>query len=214
MISPGFYVLICGVGVIAYFFAGYHAHERGRLLSKMCASAAFVLCAVEMGATDTTAGILILLGLVASLVGDFFLLRSETHFMEGVYSFVVAHLLYAAGFVASGLDLSGVGFGLVIFAPVAWAIWSWVKPHTGDMFKHITLYICLIFLMTILALSACWDDPGKGQQLLLVSAVVFCASDVLVARQKFVHPQTINEVVGLPVYYAAQLGFAFGAGLL
>ena len=214
MVSATFYVFICALSIVAYFVAGARQNERARLVAKMCACAAFVGCAVDAGATDSAAGGLILAGLLASVVGDYFLLRSETHFMEGVYAFVAAHLLYALAFIVSGLDLGGFGFGLVIFAPVAWAIWSWVKPHTGAMSKHIALYICLIFLMTILALSACWDDPGKGQQVLLLSAVVFCASDVLVARQKFVQQQKVNEFVGLPVYYLAQLGFAVGAGLL
>ena len=189
MVSPVFYVWVCAFGVIAYFVAGFRGHEHGRLLGKMGASGAFVVCALVGGATDSVAGILILIGLLASVLGDFFLLRSETRFMAGVYAFVVAHLFYSFAFMATGLDGAGFGFGLVIFAPIGWAIWSWVKPHTGVMSKHIALYIGLIFVMTNLALAACWEDPGQGQQVLLLSAVTFCVSDVLVARQKFVCPR-------------------------
>jgi uncharacterized membrane protein YhhN len=39
----------------------------------------------------------------------------------------------------------------------------------------------------------------------VVGAVLFAASDLFVARERFVKSTAINTSVGLPLYYAAQL---------
>jgi len=39
----------------------------------------------------------------------------------------------------------------------------------------------------------------------LVAAVMFYASDICVARSRFVSDDFINQLIGLPLYYVAQL---------
>jgi len=43
-------------------------------------------------------------------------------------------------------------------------------------------------------------------------AVLFWLSDLAVARDRFVRPGFVNPLVGLPLYYAAQLLLASAAG--
>jgi hypothetical protein len=43
-------------------------------------------------------------------------------------------------------------------------------------------------------------------------ALLFYLSDLLVARDRFVRPGIVNRVVGLPLYYAAQLLLASAVG--
>jgi len=43
---------------------------------------------------------------------------------------------------------------------------------------------------------------------LAIAALMFAASDVSVARNRFVARKIVNKVWGLPLYYAAQLLFA------
>jgi len=47
-------------------------------------------------AMSSTVGVLFLLGLVFSLLGDIFLLFAEAHFLKGLIAFLLAHLLYVA----------------------------------------------------------------------------------------------------------------------
>ena len=44
---------------------------------------------------------------------------------------------------------------------------------------------------------------------MLVGAIVFAASDVAVARDRFVARSFVNRAWGLPAYYAAQLVLAW-----
>ena len=46
---------------------------------------------------------------------------------------------------------------------------------------------------------------------ILLGAVVFATSDILVARQRFVVRSLANRVLGLPMYYLAQVLFALSA---
>ena len=42
-----------------------------------------------------------------------------------------------------------------------------------------------------------------------VGAVLFYVSDIFVARDRFVTPSPLNQRIGLPLYYAAQIALAF-----
>ena len=64
-------------------------------------------------------------------------------------------------------------------------------------------YLLAIGLMVSIAGGAATFSPS-----LLVAALLFAVSDVLVARQRFVSPGIANRLVGLPLYYAAQVLFA------
>lgn len=48
----------------------------------------------------------------------------------------------------------------------------------------------------------------NGNTRALAAAALFYASDLCVARQKFVSPSPWNPLIGLPLYYAAQLCLA------
>ena len=52
--------------------------------------------------------------------------------------------------------------------------------------------------------------PAAGTARLLVAALLFYASDLCVARERFVEHAPVNRYVGLPLYYAGQLLFALG----
>jgi uncharacterized membrane protein YhhN len=178
------------------------------------ASLAMVAFALSVGAGGSGAGTIVLAGLALSVVGDVFLLWPATHFLKGVGAFLLAHCLYVAAFLTLGVNWQGVGFASVILAPIAWTVWRWLSPHTGKMTLAIAVYLAAISTMCVFAIGALWADTGQGQQVLVLAAILFCVSDLFVARDKFIVSEHRNVWIGLPIYYAAQLGFGLGAGLL
>jgi hypothetical protein len=55
---------------------------------------------------------------------------------------------------------------------------------------------------------------GDGVRAWLVpGAFLFWASDLFVARQRFLVPTPVNRYVGLPLYYAAQVVLAWAGSL-
>ncbi len=205
---------VCLFGLVGVLIAEARTDLRMRTWSKTTASLAMVAFALSVGAGGSGSGKIILAGLALSVVGDVFLLWPATHFLQGVGVFLLAHFLYAASFLTLGVNWQGAGFGLVLLAPIAWTVWRWLSPHTGKMTPAIAVYLTAISTMGVLAIGALWDDPGQGQQVLVLAATLFCVSDLFVARDKFIVSEHRNVWIGLPIYYAAQLGFGLGAGLL
>ena len=63
-------------------------------------------------------------------------------------------------------------------------------------------YMLVIGIMSALA---CGVTAAGGPWAVAVGALAFTASDISVARDRFVRHQFINRAWGLPLYYAAQL---------
>jgi uncharacterized membrane protein YhhN len=88
-------------------------------------------------------------------------------------------------------------------------VWKRLAPHVGDMAGPIVAYLAVITVMVVMAFAAC----GAGATILIpVGAVSFYASDIAVARDRFVAPGVANRVWGLPLYYLAQVLLAATAG--
>ncbi|MFT3914544.1 MAG: lysoplasmalogenase [Anaeromyxobacteraceae bacterium] len=185
------------------------AEARGqaaaRALGKVGASLAVIALALARGAAGGGAlDQALLAGLCLSTVGDALLLSpARTAFLAGLVAFLLAHVAYAAGFAT------------VLAAPAAWAaaplgvafalVLRWLWPHLGTMRAPVVAYCVVISLMVWLAL-------GTGRGTVIAGALLFYVSDLTVARDRFVKEAFANRLVGLPLYYAAQVLLALSTG--
>jgi uncharacterized membrane protein YhhN len=147
-------------------------------------------------------------GLVASWIGDLALsFDGRQYFLTGLISFAFAHLLYTAGFFArSPMDLASIALAAIAMSITAAAILRWLSPHVPtSMATPVTVYIAIISVMVIASFGTSGTLPDPR---IPTAAVLFAFSDVLVARQQFVEKAPANRIIGLPVYYAAQVLFA------
>ena len=70
------------------------------------------MAALVLGATDSSAGLWLLVALAFGLAGDVFLLGdSDTRFRLGLAAFLVGHLAFVVSFIRLGLDPAGLGLG-------------------------------------------------------------------------------------------------------
>ncbi len=147
-------------------------------------------------------------GLVASWFGDLALsFTGQRPFLAGLVFFAIAHGLYTAGFFArSSMDLVAVAVSGIAMAVTAAAILRWLAPHMpGSMRTPVAAYVGIISVMVVTSFgtSGALPDPRIS-----TAAVLFAISDVLVARNRFVVHALANRVVGLPIYFTAQVLFA------
>jgi uncharacterized membrane protein YhhN len=184
--------------------------SRLHFVAKPLASAGFVAVAVIAGAGDSGFGRLILAALLASWCGDVFLLgRARRWFLLGLGSFLAAHLLFTAAFVVLGLSGRGAIAAAGVMAGFGAAVAAWLRPHVaGGMRAPVAAYVVAISVMVVAAAGAA---AATGRWWFLAAAVAFTISDLGVARDRFVAPGFMNRAVGLPLYYAAQLVFAWQA---
>lgn len=181
-------------------------------LSKPLASLGFLGAALSVDALATRLGTTLFVGLVLSLIGDVLLIpKTRGTFLLGLVAFLLGHVAYAAAFVERGVSAVAVGGALLALAlPVAFVA-RWLLPSVDTKMKGpVIAYMTVISLMVAFSIGT---TAAHGNALLVVGAVVFYLSDLAVARERFVAPGFVNRLVGLPLYYGAQLLLAYCAGL-
>jgi uncharacterized membrane protein YhhN len=196
------------LAVVAYLAAERAHHRSGRFIAKPLASTGFVAAALVAGATHTAYGQLVLAALLFSLAGDVLLLpAAKAAFLGGLCAFLVGHLLFAAAFVARGVDARVAGSAALAALLVALPVARWLLPHVrAKMRGPVVAYILAISTMVSLAAGTFAHHPSV---ILLVGALGFYLSDLSVARERFVSPGFLNRAWGIPLYYGAQLLFAW-----
>jgi uncharacterized membrane protein YhhN len=166
---------------------------------KLVASTAYVAAAVAWNAPRP-----LLIAFALSWVGDALLL-SRRMFLAGLAAFLLAHVAFAAAFVSRGIDARVLAAACVGIAAIAVLIWRWLWPHVkASLRAPVLAYIATIAVMVSTAVATRNARAAIG-------ALLFFASDIAVARERFVAPGRSNRVWGLPLYYAAQFLIA-GSG--
>lgn len=188
------------------------AQRRGLLyVAKPAASAGFLVVALGSGAWDSSYGRWILAGLVLSLLGDVFLMfRGPVQFRSGLVSFLLAHVTYGGAFLVAGVSASWALAAGAAALGVAWVVVRWLLPHVDrDMRGPVLAYVVVISVMLSLAIGTL----GTGHTALVATgAGLFYVSDLFVARDRFVTPALLNTLIGLPLYYLAQVLLALSVG--
>ena len=208
--NPLQYVLIitCAAFAIALVIAEWRDWQVGRVVFKIAASTVFVLLALIAGASSTGYGRMLLAALLFSWFGDVLLLSKQNKmFLAGIAAFLLAHIAFALAFVSLPLSFRGVAIGLIVMTAVGTAILYWLRSSLSGVFRFaVPAYVVAITIMAGLSAGAL-----SVSLLIPVGAFAFAASDVSVARDRFVSPGIVNRIWGLPLYYAAQVLLALSA---
>ncbi|MBK9031773.1 MAG: lysoplasmalogenase [Myxococcales bacterium] len=213
----------CALAVALLVAAERAGDRRRRFLWKPLASAAFVALPLVGGAFadggDRTLAVWIVVGLGFGALGDVALMfESDRGFLAGLVAFLLGHVAYVVGLArvtAPGHWLDGAMIGAAPAAVVAaGVILRWLWPRLGPMRIPVIGYVAVITAMLIGGLAATLVDGERvaiptARHLLTAGAAAFFASDLAVAREKFIGRDPLNRTLGLPVYYGAQLLFAW-----
>ncbi len=206
--------LLCALAVVGLLWAEYRGSRRGLWLAKPLASLAFIWTGVAAGALDSTFGQLVLAGLALCLAGDLLLIPSERPalFRAGVFAFLVGHVAYSAAFLTRPLDPIGLAAGAILLAVVVAGVLRWLDGSLPpDMAWPVRVYMVVIAAMSALA---CGVTAAGGPWAVAIGALAFTASDISVARDRFVRQDFLNRAWGLPLYYGAQLLLASTPALI
>lgn len=201
--------------------------------AKGAASSLFLATAVAAGAADTTYGAWVLAALCLGWVGDVALVSdARSWFLLGLGSFLLSHVAYVVAFstVRPGV-LAAVVAGAALAGPGVLVL-RWLWPHLDARMRiPVVAYVAVIGAMVAAAVGAAAGHgpirpamaPLSADQLaphwfwqtaVLAAAAAFFTSDLLVARHRFVTRSFGNRLVGLPLYYLAQVLFALSTGWL
>lgn len=198
---------VCMLATLGLLWAEARHARAARAACKTVASSAFVAVALAADATATPYGRLVLIALALSWLGDVLLLAQRSAvFLAGLGAFLLAHGVYAWAFAGGPLHggalLAGTALMIAVGAVVLRAFWPRLKP----LYRiAVPAYVVAIGVMCTLAIGA---GVGSGAWWLPAAALAFAASDISVARDRFIGHAFANKAWGLPLYYAAQLVLA------
>jgi len=196
---------VCAVAVAGLLAAERSGSRAGLWLTKPVASLAFLWVALAAGALQSTYGRWVLAGLSLCLLGDLLLIPHERKaaFRAGVFAFLAGHVAFSVAFLSRPIDPLGLGVAAVVLALALGAVLRWLSPSVpADMVVPVRAYLVVIGVMAALA---CGVSAAGGPWAVAAGALAFTASDVSVARDRFVRHEFLNRAWGLPLYYLAQL---------
>ena len=201
-------VVACALCVSGLLVAERRDAGLARAVCKLGASSAFVAFALSLGAATTTYGAFVLAALLLSWAGDALLLSSaERVFLGGLAAFLLAHVAYTAAFWASGPPALVFPLALLCFGAVGVLTVRRLWPHlsAGDR-APVLAYVVVIVVMCAAATDF---SRAAGSLAPAIGAACFMASDLAVARDRFVVRSVANRLWGLPLYFFAQLLLAW-----
>jgi uncharacterized membrane protein YhhN len=206
-------VALTVLALIGLLLAQRSEYRLGVWIAKPLASSGFVAVALAAGALEKIRdGDLYALALLAGLglawAGDLLLIPRgrPVVFRWGLFAFLLGHVAYGLAFASRGIDSARAGAAALILLIPALGVLRWLGPNLpGELRMPIRAYVVIISGMLALALAtvAHGSDP-----LIALGAALFYASDLAVARDRFIAPGFVNAAWGLPLYYAGQLVLA------
>jgi uncharacterized membrane protein YhhN len=191
----------CGVLV----FAEWKRAASARVVAKVVASLAFLALGV-VARPGGAYGTWIVVGLALGVAGDIALLgEGKRAFLAGLGAFLLGHLAYVvamATVLPPSAWISHAGWSAMLPLTVASVAVALLWTRLGCLRVPVLAYVAVIVAMVIGALAL----PGR---VLTAGALLFFASDLAVARDKFVGSSLSNKLWGLPAYYAGQVLIAW-----
>ncbi len=150
------------------------------------------------------------LGLALSALADVLMQRPDG-FLAGLAVFLVAHLAYTTGFWRGRPALLAArALPFLLFGSL---MGFWITPGTAGMAIPVGVYVLAISLMMWRAAALAGAPrlhPLVGR-LALGGAILFAASDSLIAIHRFVAPQAWANPPIMLLYWIGQTGIAASA---
>ncbi|WP_296246473.1 lysoplasmalogenase [uncultured Stenotrophomonas sp.] len=202
--ATGSTIIICLAACAVLVVCEYRGWKLGKVLLKILASTAFLALALQLGATASAYGQLILVGLGLGWVGDVLLLSQKSRlFLLGLASFLLAHMAYAIAFASLPIASTALALAFAVMSCLGIAVIAWLWSYLKAFYRvAVVAYVTVIVAMCALAIAV---SAASGAWQLAAGAVMFAISDIAVARNRFVAAGARNKLWGLPLYYVAQI---------
>jgi len=181
--------------------------EGLRWLHYLCKPASTLLIIVRAGSGAGAYGRWVRVGLWLSLLGDICLMLPVDAFVAGLSAFLLAHLAYIVAF-RHGLRAIALAVSLPLMAVFAAANLFGLWPYLPAPLRGaVVAYTLVLATMAALALARGMAPPrGERRRAhwAAAGAVLFVASDSLLAWDRFAGPLPWAIAGVLASYYAAQ----------
>jgi uncharacterized membrane protein YhhN len=146
------------------------------------------------------------LALFFSFLGDVFLLDKNGYFLLGIGSFLITQVLFIKLIIS---QLRKVRVHHIIVALLPFVVYftvliSTIKENLTEFLIPVVIYGITISFFGMVSLLNYFINKSKNSVVLLIGAVLFIASDSMIALNKFHEPRIIYPVAIMITYIFAQ----------
>jgi uncharacterized membrane protein YhhN len=198
------FLVIAGVLAVGDWLAVGRKSTPLEYVCKPGTLAALAVVAITLDPVDGDVRSWFVAALVLSLLGDVFLMLPSDRFVAGLASFLLAHVAYVVGFTRGGGSILAVvvaAIPVVMVAALLGARFLRAVARAGDreLVGPLVAYMAVIAAMVSFALAS-------GNALAAIGAVLFMASDSLIAETRFVQPRPWGPLAIIVTYHLGQAG--------
>jgi len=151
--------------------------------------------------TGSGASPLLIAALCLGLLGDIYLMLPVDLFIAGLGAFLVGHLAYIADFHAA------LGWRLIWFAVMVAATYP-VSRRIVRAVSDGTLRLAVMVYLAVISFMAA-SAIASGSFAAAIGAVLFVASDAIIAWDRFVAPKSWARVAIIVTYHLGQFGLVY-----
>ncbi len=147
-----------------------------------------------------------LLALAFSFLGDVFLLDKNSMFLFGIAAFLLTQVLYIYIIVKQMEKPSFFHKYLYAFLFANYIVYLMLllKPNLGDLFYPVVVYGVTIAIFGLVATLNYVTKRTKADLTLWIGAILFIASDSMIALNKFYEAKAFYPVAIMATYVLAQ----------
>jgi uncharacterized membrane protein YhhN len=205
-------VLFAGLTIL-----GYYLRPPRRKLIYFCKPLATILILIAAALPGTLSAdpyaLAIGVGLLFSLLGDIWEMLSRRHFLKALISFLITHICYTLAFLTASPKIQFLWpalplglIGAIILAYLWPALSAGMKAAVG-------VYVGVIVVMVTLAAGRALACSSPGTLIAAIGALLFLASDAVLAVNRFRRPFRAAQAVILGTYFTGQLLIALSVAL-
>lgn len=175
---------------------------------KPAAAAAFLATALALDPTSDASRTWCCVALAFCIAGDVFLMLPRDAFLPGLAAFAVAQTCFAVSFALQEPTALRLAIALVLVVPGAMIltrriVGALARGGTRSMVLAVVLYVVVISAMVVSAVAG-------GTAVGIVGALLFLASDSLIAEHRFVSPRGWQPLTIIVTYHLALTGLVLG----
>ncbi|MHB8053702.1 MAG: lysoplasmalogenase [Candidatus Aminicenantales bacterium] len=193
--------------ILAVAAEGTKHGSASRVFRPAAMVAIILLAAARPAAFSETHRLLIGAGLGVALVGDILMMLPKKKFLAGLIAFLVTHLFYSAGILQTMAAHVEFSVAMPVLIGALFVLRT-LFPHLGPMKAPVSLYILVLAVMVCLAGQRYIDVGGSPALFAVAGAILFAASDTILAFNRFVRKIPFAQGFILGTYFAAQIFFA------
>lgn len=199
---------------VSYLFAIWFQYEQARKIIKAIPILCWSIAILVTFPQEEPISYLLLVGLLFSALGDLFLLDHSKHFIKGLTSFFIAHIIYVIGFLTiqpndQSFTSASSLLCLALLTLIALLYMGYIRSRIMQQHQSI-FFLGAVYAYILIISSMVYTAWLTTQYWLIIGALLFYLSDFTLSWNKFVKEFKSADFIIMSTYYGAQVSFVIG----